>query len=337
LNPDHYDPPVLPIWLIFLLVLVAVAAILCAATIVLMAWSLTHPPRMTDGRAMAIFRRLSPADLGLAFEETRFQVRETSGRALKIAAWWIPNPGAEGRCAVLIHGYADAKVGVIAWGPVWHSLGFNLLVPDLRAHGESDGAVSTAGHLERQDLIQVIHELRAELPAETKTIVLFGVSLGAAVAAGLGAECPDVAAVVLESPYADFRRAAMAHMDRLGAPGRVLQRPALRLSEWLTGSDYDALAPVALIPRLRCPTLIVEAEDDPFLSPEDRAALADAARAAPSAEIWTAEGAEHLMAMHAEPGAYREKLAAFLRSCAIREFSTHANVLPPAGIEQVDR
>ncbi|HSU66123.1 MAG TPA: hypothetical protein VLJ39_04595, partial [Tepidisphaeraceae bacterium] len=90
----------LPIWLIFLLVLVAVAAILCAATIVLMAWSLTHPPRMTDGRAMAIFRRLSPADLGLAFEETRFQVRETSGRALKIAAWWIPHPGADGRCAV---------------------------------------------------------------------------------------------------------------------------------------------------------------------------------------------------------------------------------------------
>ena len=208
--------------LTFILVLLGVGAALCAVATCAMAWSLTHPPRMTDGKAAWVLRRLSPADVGLAFEEISFEVRDENGTSLKMAAWWIPHPSAKGRCAVLIHGYADAKVGAIAWAPIWHSLGFNLIVPDLRAHGESTGAVCTAGYLERHDLNQIIHDFRAARPDDARQVVLFGISLGAAVAAAVACERTDISAVIMESPYADFRQAAMAHMDRLGLPGRAI-------------------------------------------------------------------------------------------------------------------
>src|SRR5262245_33990196 len=105
-----------------------------------------RPPRMTDGKAAWVLKRLSPGDLGMRFELAQFSVRdERSRRRINIAGWWIGHPNAGGRCVVMIHGYADAKVGVLAWAPTWHALGYNICAIDLRAHGESGGTFTTGG------------------------------------------------------------------------------------------------------------------------------------------------------------------------------------------------
>lgn len=321
-----------------MLMLLGAAAASGIGVVALMAWALIHPPRMTDGKAAWVLRRLAPSDLGLSFEEMRFEVREASGKRLSIAAWWIPHPHSEGRCAMLIHGYADAKVGAIAWAPVWHSLGFNLIVPDLRAHGESGGRVCTAGCMERMDLVQVIDELRAQKPKETRRLVLFGASMGAAIAGATAMQAADIAAVVMESPYADFRQAAMAHMDRIGAPGRLLQRLAIRLAEWLTHADYDSVRPADLIGRIPAPVLVIEAGDDSFQSAEERQALRRGIAAHPAeagpAQIWTVEGVDHLMAISADPETYRRRLAQFLSNTSIPIDSTASAASNPESCEE---
>src|SRR5205814_2391808 len=139
---------------------------------------------------------------------------EHSGRRLHLTAWWIPAPSPDAdKCVVLIHGYGDAKVGAIAWAPLWHSLGYHILAFDLRAHGESDDAYSTAGYFERHDLNQVLNQLGAERPSETQRLVLFGVSLGAAVALAAVAtrDADDIDAIVCECPYADYASPAPVH------------------------------------------------------------------------------------------------------------------------------
>src|SRR5881394_598903 len=187
-------------FLLLAAVLLGAGVVLTGAAVIVMAWALLRPPRMTDGKAAWLLQRLSPGDLGLAYEEVTFAVRDVrTGEALRIAAWWIPAAAPSDRCVVLLHGYADAKVGAVAWAPVWHRLGYHILAPDLRAHGESGGRESTGGYFERHDVDQVISQLRAERPAATRHVVLFGVSLGAAVAAAAAALRDDVAAVVLES------------------------------------------------------------------------------------------------------------------------------------------
>jgi hypothetical protein len=101
-------------WLRFAVILVALALLLAGGAVVGLALMLLRPPRMTDGVAVYRLRRLSPGDLGLAFEDINFIVRDENERPLRLAAWWIDNPHARGRCVVLLHGYADAKVGAIA-------------------------------------------------------------------------------------------------------------------------------------------------------------------------------------------------------------------------------
>jgi pimeloyl-ACP methyl ester carboxylesterase len=310
-------------WGLFLLavVLAVLGVVLVAVTVALMAWSLLRPPRMTDGKAAWLLQRLSPGDLNMPYEDASFTVRdERTGRPLRVAAWWIPCPAAGGkpsdRCVVLLHGYADAKVGVIAWAPVWQKLGFNILAPDLRAHGESEGRESTAGYYERYDVDQVVSRLRAERPAATRQVVLFGASLGAAVAVATAALRDDLAAVVLESPYADFRAAARTHMDLLGLPGGALQSAALRLAGWMANADFDAVRPAQLLRSVRCPVLVIAPAEDVFLGAQGSAALESALAARPPgaglAELWRVEGAGHLLGVHADFDAYAARLASFL-------------------------
>jgi pimeloyl-ACP methyl ester carboxylesterase len=302
------------LWLVILLL--AVGMLVCAAAVGLTAWSLLHPPRMTDGKAMWVLRRLSPQDLGLDFEDQEFVFRDEHGKPLKIAAWWVPNPKSDGRCAVLVHGYADAKVGAIAWALPWFALGFNLLVPDLRAHGESGGTMSTAGYFEREDLRQVLDELRAARPRETSQIVLFGVSLGAAVVAATALRRDDICAVVMDSPYADFRLAAMEYIWGLGVP-KWLGRVAVALAEWMSGADFNAVSVEKMLRQLRCPIFIIESGND-LLTGEHGRRLQEAVAARPAecgkAVIWRADGAAHLMAMVKGPDEYRRRLGEFLHS-----------------------
>src|SRR6476661_73503 len=83
-----------------LVVLLLVGALVCAGAIVVMAYGLVRPPRMTDAKALYLLGRVSPAELGLAFEDVAFDVREEpGGRVVRIAGWWIPARHPDDRCA----------------------------------------------------------------------------------------------------------------------------------------------------------------------------------------------------------------------------------------------
>jgi len=304
-----------PLLSLLLLLLVA-GAIASAAAVWVMVRGLVRPPRMTDGKALYLLKRVTPGDLALPFEDVRFTVRdEQSGSPITLASWWVPHPHANGRCAVLIHGYADAKVGAIAWAPVWHALGFNLLAIDLRAHGESGGNVCTAGFFERHDLAAVVGQLRATRPNDARQVVLFGISLGASTAVGAAALGDGIAdAVVLDSPIADFRTAASAHFDLLGMPGRHFQQAAIWLAARLTGADFEGISPLNLISKVPCPLMMIAPSDDVFVTCEQGRMLEQAVRQRRQERdaYWQVEGSRHLEALYADPTAYQDRLSAFL-------------------------
>jgi len=291
-------------YLTLILVLLLGGVVSAIAAIVIMALSLLRPPRMTDGKALWVLRRVSPLDVGLAYEDMNFTVRdESGGKALRITGWWINHPQAAGQCVVMLHGYADAKIGAMAWAPLWHRFGFNILAIDLRAHGYSEGTYSTAGVRERTDVSQVIDQLRPARADESRQLVLFGVSLGAAVAAATAALRDDLSAVVLDSPYARFEHTAIAHMQRVGAPGAMLGRAALRLAEKIAGVDFSEARLDRALAKIAAPVAIIGAADDGLVSDADRNEIASAMQQRTSAGQtrdlhWLADSADHLSVLH---------------------------------------
>jgi pimeloyl-ACP methyl ester carboxylesterase len=303
--------------LVLLLMLLLVGVALVAGVSFAMAKVLLSPPRMTGGRALWILRRLSPSDLGLPSEDLTFVVRdERTNQNLKLAAWWIPGPTSSTRCVLIIHGYADSKLGGIAWAPTFRAMGYNVLAIDLRAHGESDGTQTTAGYFERHDVSQVIDQIRAQRPAVTRDLVLFGVSLGAAVAGATAALRDDVAAVIMDCPYSDYPTAAQTHGDALGMPGPLFQRAGIALAQRLSGADLYEFGPVRVIPTLRCPLMVIHATEDLFVAPKDMDAVEAVTKARPPelgpTVYWRVADTHHVLALRTDPGEFRRRVEAFL-------------------------
>jgi hypothetical protein len=304
-----------PTYLTLVFILLLCGLLTAVATIVIMAISLLRPPRMTDGKALWVLRRVSPADVGLRSQDIYFDVRdEQTGRPIRIAGWWIANPEANGRFVVMLHGYADAKIGAMAWAPLWHQLGFNILAIDLRAHGQSGGTYSTAGFWERHDVNQVIDQIRAHRPAETRQLVLFGVSVGAIVAAAVGAIRDDVSAIVLDSPYARFANTAMAHMERLGAPARLFQQAALLLSQRIAASDFSAVRLADLLANVFASVFVIFPAADALISQDDQREIiaAMSTRKSTKDQLWIVQDCGHLAARHTQADEYERRLKAFL-------------------------
>ena len=101
----------------------------------------------------------------------------TSEDGLKLHGLWIPAENARGTI-ILAHGYRSTwrvDFGLVL--PLYHDLGFHLLIPDQRSHGMSQGKYITFGVKESRDMKCWIHfhnREKGEFP-----VLLSGLSMGA--------------------------------------------------------------------------------------------------------------------------------------------------------------
>lgn len=175
-------------------------------------------------------------------------------------------------------------------------LGYNVLLPDLRGHGSSQGDFVTYGLLEKEDLANAIETARERHGVDPSRIGLHSCSAGSAVALELAADRPGVRALWLESPYADPREMARHYLSLatgipaflLGLTSRLAVRRAVaRVERELGVSESSGLAhvnPLRTVSAIRAPILLVYGASDRLVPERFVERLA---RALPSgSEIW---------------------------------------------------
>lgn len=169
------------------------------------------------------------------------------------------------------HGYKSNSVRDFCGGSrIGFALGHNLLLPDQRAHGESDGHTITFGIRERHDCLAWINYANERFGADTR-IVLYGVSMGAAtVLMATGLELPkNVRGVIADCPYSSpsgiIRKVCV---DRKLPPKPLF--PLLRLGAILFGGFRlnDRITAVEAVKRATVPILILHGDDDRFVPHE---------------------------------------------------------------------
>lgn len=104
-------------------------------------------------------------------------VQITAADGLRLNGVYYPNVGSH-LWVIALHGYRGSHTGVTNLAQHYHDAGYQVLTPDLRACGDSEGDYVGMGWLDRKDVLQWIDWVLAQ-DSEAE-IVLHGVSMGAA-------------------------------------------------------------------------------------------------------------------------------------------------------------
>lgn len=201
-----------------------------------------------------------------------------------IAAWYVPAANGAGPTAptvVLAHGWGSNKSNMLPRAELLHD-GYNLVLLDLRNHGQSGQAATTQGVREASDLRAIIDWVVEEKGPDR--IGVLGVSMGGATALRAATHDDRIDAVIVESAHATLAHAAEARLDRAGYPLSVPGSWAILLGTLLrTGEDVTIADPVASVSRLDGrPLLLVYGELDDSIGPSDAADMLAAAEEAGS-------------------------------------------------------
>lgn len=180
----------------------------------------------------------TPATIGLPYEEVAIPTED--GETLH--GWWVPAEAAKGT-VLLFHGNAGNISHRINYLTMFRQLGYHTLLFDYRGYGQSSGTPSESGLY--QDAQAVWRYLTDTRGIAASQIILFGESLGAAVATWLAARA-EPGLLVLTSTFTSVPELAAEIYPFL--PVR-----------WICRLQYDTLS---LLPSVSSPVFIAHSPQD---------------------------------------------------------------------------
>lgn len=131
----------------------------------------------------------TPATYNLPYRDVTLQTEDN----LKLAAWYVPGSN---RAAVIVgHGAGGNRFVMMPYIRLFAKHGYGVLVPDLRAHGESEGDKYGYGW---RDYVAAAAFLNTQPEVEPGKIAAFGTSLGANVALQGAAHTLAIGAILLD-------------------------------------------------------------------------------------------------------------------------------------------
>jgi fermentation-respiration switch protein FrsA (DUF1100 family) len=210
--------------------------------------------RVSESRLLYVpgtSRTLTPAPPALGLAPERVEI--PSGDGITLVAWVIRAPVTDtaGRWLLICHGNAGnlSDAGRPEHYAGLRALGLNLLAFDYRGYGESGGSPSEAGLY--RDAEAAYGYLRDTLGVPAERIVLFGHSLGSAVAVELATRVP-AAGLVLDGalisviaraqevyPYVPVRWIARSRFASIEKIGRV------KIPKLFLHARWDDVVPIA--------------------------------------------------------------------------------------------
>ncbi len=242
---------------------------------------------------------LTPDSFGLAYEEVRF--RTADGVAL--FGWFLPAQGDAGGTILFLHGNAEnisTHVSAVAWLP---ARGFNVFLIDYRGYGASAGSPSLAGA--QQDIDAAMQSLLARSDIDTNRVVIYGQSLGGALAAYNVAHSryrDHIRALVLESAFSSY-----TGISREKLASSWLTWPFQWLAPLAVDESFSPLPAMKLISPI--PLLVIHGDQDAIVPAHHGQLLYDAALEAK--QLWVVPDAGHIQCLRQEM--WRDRFVAYLR------------------------
>jgi len=288
-------------------------AVFCVIAGVLVAEMTLHPQRrLLDMRAIREAEQVARR-AGSTLQDISIRTEDN----LLLKAWLIEPSSGNGNAVLLLHGLSDNRIGTLGYAELLLTHGYTVLMPDARAHGESEGTIATYGLIERHDIRDWAHWLSTN--QHPKCIFGFGESMGAAqLLQSLGGN-PIFCAVAAESPFSDLREVGY---DRVGqffhtGPwlGRTLLRPVIEISfiysRWKYGFGLQHVSPAEVTSSTKVPVLLIHGQMDSNIPVRHSRRIKILV---PAVAVWEVPGTDHCGAISVAPQEFRRRVLDWFES-----------------------
>lgn len=225
---------------------------------------------------------------GLPLEDVWFP----SADGTKLFGWYVENAAAS---AVILwcHGNAGNVINRLDNLRELYRLGLSVFLFDYRGYGRSQGKPSEEGLY--RDALGAYDYLTRTRMIRPERIVIFGRSLGAAVAADVASRKP-AAGLILESPFPSIEAVAKYYYGGLPV-------------HWLLGSDFRLIDRLA---ELSLPKLIIHGDRDDIIPLELGQQVFE--KALPPKSFYVIKGADHNNTYQVGGSSYFQQWIEFVRA-----------------------
>lgn len=216
------------------------------------------------------------------------------------------------KCAMILSGRTESLRYGYYFAKPYAESGYNVLVMDPRAHGNSDGVFNTLGREESKDDLQWIKFLSKE--KGIKQIVLHGICIGAA--GGMytitNPQCPDcVAGIVTEGMFANFYESMRNHLIEFHTLVFPVMQTINLLHRICTGYTMRK-GPLDIIDTLDKPILMLHSKEDPYSTPDFAQKLYDKCGSKNKEIVWFPKGG-HSVLRFIDTEKYDSSIKAFFK------------------------
>lgn len=241
--------------------------------------------------------------------KTTLEIESYDG--LKLSATYIKNPMSQGKAVILSHGYRGQSEDMNEYPQFYYELGFDILMPDARGHGESEGDYIGYGWHDRKDLVSWIDLLIEE--ENKRDILLHGNSMGAALVLMTSGESlpKEVKGIIADSSYtsvADELSYQMKHLYNL--PSFPMIPITSVITKIRAGYTFEEASALEQVKKNKKPLWIIHGEADELVPTEMAKSLYAAANG--EKELWIVPQAGHTKAYSLVTKEFQFRLTKFV-------------------------
>lgn len=250
-------------------------------------------------------KKMNTVTADSTFQTVYFKTKDS----LKLEAWYIPVESAVGT-VLLFHGHGGTKSGVIKEAGSLNKMGYNTLLVDFRAHGNSEGNTCTIGYDESEDVKLAYDFISTK---GEKNIVLWGISMGAStITKAVKDHQLEPKKIILEMPFGTIEDAVIGRVKMMGLP----PQPIAALLTFWGGTENGfwafGMKPQEFVSAIKCPVLLQWGKNDPRVSKAEEEILFSNITN-PNKKFVIYETAGHESLCKKEPEKWGNEVASFLQ------------------------
>ena len=245
------------------------------------------------------FLQTSPARDGLRYQDVYIPSGTGAERGV-LHGWWIPAQQADAPTLLYLHGNMNNMSANADHARRLHSLGYNLLLIDYRGYGKSTGGKPSEAKVYEDAEAAWNHlmqhpNLLQQSEAAPQRILIYGHSLGGAIAIDLAVRHPEAAGLIVESTFTSMNALV------------VLEYPLLPI-RLILNQYFDSIEKIG---NLKIPVLLIHGTGDSKVPYQMSQQLFE--KALPQKYLKLIEGGEHNNTSAMAWPEYREAVTSFVQ------------------------